>query len=63
MNKRVTISVALSALLIIFSCKDKKEEKEETVVYPVTTPVKMDTVITKDYVAQIQSLKNIEIRA
>ena len=63
MNNRVTISVALSALLIIFSCKDKKEEKEETVVYPVTTPVKMDTVITKDYVAQIQSLKNIEIRA
>ncbi len=63
MNNRVTISVALSALLTILSCKDKKEEKEEKVVYPVTTVVQMDTVITKDYVAQIQSLKNIEIRA
>lgn len=61
--KRVTFSVALSALLIIFSCKDKKEEKEESTIYPVTSPVKMDTVVTKDYVAQIQSLKNIEIRA
>lgn len=63
MNKRVTFSVTLSALLIIFSCKDKKEEKEETAIYPVTSAVKMDTVVTKDYVAQIQSLKNIEIRA
>lgn len=63
MNKRVAYSVALSALLIIFSCKEKKEEKEENAIYPVTSAVKMDTVVTKEYVAQIQSLKNIEIRA
>ena len=63
MNNRVTFSVALSALLIIFSCKDKKEEKEETVIYPVTSAVKMDTVITKEFVSQIRSEKNIEIRA
>lgn len=61
--KRVTFTLILSSLLIIFSCKEKKEEKEEATVYPSTTPVRMDTVITKDYVAQIQSLKNIEVRA
>ncbi|SMP92401.1 membrane fusion protein, multidrug efflux system [Epilithonimonas pallida] len=63
MKKRVAFSVALSALLIIFSCKDKKEEKEEAVIYPTTSPVKMDTVITKEFVSQIRSEKNIEIRA
>ncbi len=63
MKRRVAFSVALSALLIIFSCKDKKEEKEEAVIYPTTSPVKMDTVITKEFVSQIRSEKNIEIRA
>ena len=63
MNKRVAFSMALSTLLVIFSCKEKTEEKEDAAVYPLTSPVKMDTVINKDYVAQIQSVKNIEIRA
>jgi hypothetical protein len=29
MKKRVAFSVALSALLIIFSCKDKKKKKKK----------------------------------
>lgn len=61
--KRVTTFVALAALLLISGCNSKHEEKEEESVYPVTSPVKMDTIINKDYVAQIQSVKNIEIRA
>lgn len=63
MNKKVALSLAFGVLLMFTSCNDKKEEKEESAVYPVTSPVKMDTVIDKEYVAQIQSLKNIEIRA
>lgn len=62
MIKRVVASIALSSLLL-FSCNKKKEEKEEAAVYPVTSPIVMDTVIDKEYVAQIQSVKNIEIRA
>ncbi len=62
MMKRVVAGVALSSLLL-FSCNKKKEEKEETSVYPVTSPLVMDTVIDKEYVAQIQSVKNIEVRA
>jgi membrane fusion protein (multidrug efflux system) len=62
MIKRVVASIALSSLLL-FSCNKKKEEKEEVSVYPVTTPVVMDTVIDKEFVAQIRSVKNIEVRA
>lgn len=63
MMKRVVSGVVLSAVMLLFSCNNKKEEKEEVVTYPVTSPVKMDTTINKDFVAQIQSVKNIEIRA
>nr|WP_315031487.1 efflux RND transporter periplasmic adaptor subunit [uncultured Chryseobacterium sp.] len=61
--KRVASGIALSILLLAVSCNKKKEEKEEASVYPVTSPVVMDTVINKEYVAQIQSVKNIEVRA
>ncbi|WP_185097674.1 efflux RND transporter periplasmic adaptor subunit [Chryseobacterium luteum] len=63
MIKRVASGIAISTLLLTVGCSQKKEEKEEATVYPVTSPVKMDTVINKEYVAQIQSVKNIEIRA
>ncbi len=63
MMKRVASGIALSILLLAVSCNKKKEEKEEASVYPVTSPVVMDTVINKEYVAQIQSVKNIEVRA
>jgi membrane fusion protein (multidrug efflux system) len=45
------------------ACTGKKEEKTEPGKYTVTSPVIMDTSFTKEYVAQIQSLQNIEIRA
>lgn len=61
--KRVVSGAVLGAVLLLFSCNEKKEEKQEDSVYPVTSPVKMDTIINKDFVAQIQSVKNIEIRA
>ena len=63
MMKRVVSSFALGSLLLFASCNSKKEEKEEATIYPVTSPMKMDTVINKEFVAQIQSVKNIEIRA
>jgi membrane fusion protein (multidrug efflux system) len=45
------------------SCISKKEEKEEASKYTVTSPVKLDTSFTKEYVSQIRSVRNIEIRA
>jgi membrane fusion protein (multidrug efflux system) len=61
--KRAASGIALSTLLLFVACNNKKEEKEEVTTYPITSPVKMDTVINKEYVTQIQSVKNIEIRA
>ncbi|NAW51460.1 efflux RND transporter periplasmic adaptor subunit [Elizabethkingia argentiflava] len=61
--RRVASGIALSILLLAVGCNKKKEEKEEGSIYPVTFPVVMDTVINKEYVAQVQSVKNIEVRA
>lgn len=63
MMKRVASSIALGTLLLVVGCNGKKEEKQEETVYPVTNPMKKDTVINKEYVAQIRSVKNIEVRA
>ncbi len=61
--KKVALFLALSSVLMTTSCSSKKEEKEEEKDYPITTPIQMDTIVNKDYVAQIQSVRNIEIRA
>lgn len=53
----------LWALLAHTSCTQKKQEKEEVTHYTVTNPLKIDTSFTKEYVSQIRSVRNIEIRA
>ena len=53
---------AVGMALITTSCKSTKE-KDVSTVYSVTTPEVTNTSISKDYVANIQSQKNIEIRA
>lgn len=63
MMKMLSSSVAICTLLLFFSCNDKKAEKEEAVVYPVTSPIQKDTTIVKEFVSNINSQKNIEIRA
>jgi membrane fusion protein (multidrug efflux system) len=61
--KRFVLFTGLCALLCHASCTSKKEEKEETGKYAVTSPLRMDTSFTKEYVSQIRSVRNIEIRA
>ncbi|BDU27451.1 hemolysin D [Flavobacterium sp. GSB-24] len=51
------------AAVCLTSCTAKKEEKEEAEKFTVTNPVKLDTSFTKEYVSQIKSVRNIEIRA
>lgn len=62
MNK-IVMSGALLALAYLTSCTTKAEEKEETGKYAVTSPLRIDTSFTKEYVSQIRSVRNIEIRA
>lgn len=60
---RFLLMIGLFTAVSITACKEKKEEKEEAGKFTVTTPIVMDTSFNKEYVAQIQSLQNIEIRA
>ncbi len=62
MNKKV-LWVAVGVLLTTAGCKSNKESKDVAAVYTVTTPDVTTTSITKDYVGNIQSQKNVEIRA
>jgi len=64
MYKLVSL-ISFSLLIMTVGCKEKKqvEESTGTVKYLVTSPVKMDTSFKKEYVAQIQSIQNVEIRA
>ena len=61
--KRNVIFTGMIALLCLASCTTKKEEKEEAGKFTVTHPVSMDTSFTKEYVSQIRSVRNIELRA
>jgi membrane fusion protein (multidrug efflux system) len=62
MNK-IAMLCGIFALAYLTGCKPKTEEKEEDAVYTTTSPMIVDTAVTKDYVAQIQSLQNVELHA
>lgn len=62
MKKILTL---LSFCVVAFNpgCKPKPVAKVEAVTYSVTSPLRIDTVFVKEYVSQIRSVRNIEIRA
>lgn len=47
---------------ILFSCSEQQEEVKKE-VYPVTSPIYIDSNTYVDYVAEIMAVQNIEIRA
>ena len=55
--------LGICAIVSLMACKAKTEEKKEAARLSVTTPLVTDTSFVKDYVAEIQSLQNIEVRA
>jgi RND family efflux transporter MFP subunit len=56
--------ILLFSIVVGFSaCTTNKENKSEVGGFPVTSPLAMDTTYTSEYVAQVQSLQNVEIRA
>ena len=63
MNKTALL-ISIYALVTLTACHSKvEEEKKDDGKYTITSPIVMDTSFTKDYVAEIQSLQNVEIRA
>ena len=49
--------------MAVAGCKAKASSQEEKSRFTVTSPLETDTSLTKDYVSQLQSVRNIEIRA
>ncbi|MDR5589885.1 efflux RND transporter periplasmic adaptor subunit [Christiangramia sp. SM2212] len=61
--KKIPIFIGLIAVFLNVGCNSHKEEKHEERTYQVTNPVYKDTSITKEYLAQIHSVRHIELRA
>lgn len=59
------LTLSLSMLLLASSCSSDKNEKQvqEMEKFPVTSPISIDTTLPIDYVAEINAVQNVEIRA
>ena len=55
--------ITIGCALQLTSCGPKKEETKEETKFTVTSPLKTNTDITKEYVSQIRAIQHIEIRA
>jgi membrane fusion protein (multidrug efflux system) len=49
--------------IVLTSCESKKHHEELESKYLVSSPIRKDTLISNEYVAQVRSIRNIEIRA
>jgi membrane fusion protein, multidrug efflux system len=61
--KGIAILMCLGSLFINSACKSHKNEKGEQTRFVVTSPLRKDTLTTKEYVCQIHSIQHIELRA
>ncbi len=61
--KKAFIFIGISSVLCFTNCGSHKEEKEEEIKFLVTSPLKMDTLVTRNYVCQIHAVQHIELRA
>ncbi len=58
------VCAGLLASIFLSSCHHHEEEhEEEETILKVTRPIKKDTIVVHDYVCQIRSNRNIEVRA
>jgi membrane fusion protein, multidrug efflux system len=60
--RRISMFICLGAWLCNAGCGSKEEEKEG-VKFSVTSPLRKDTTVVKDYVCQIRAIQHIEMRA
>ena len=61
--KQTKLFLSVFALMSLLACQTKKTSKEEVESFIVTNPLVTDTSFIKEYVAEIQSIQNVEIRA
>ena len=58
-----SLLLVCAALLLFQTSCDEHHEKAEKTKLLVTSPLRMDTMTTKEYVCQIHSIRHIELRA
>jgi len=64
MKKIVMLTGICACLLSLYACSTETEaEQKAEERFPVTNPIVVDTTYSKEYVATIQSLQNVELRA
>lgn len=62
--KKILFPLSLFLIGAVWSgCHSQAEEKEPETTFTSTSPIVVDTSLSKEYVSQIQSVRNIEIRA
>lgn len=61
--KKLFIGLSSLVLITTSSCESHKEHHHHNVTFTVTSPVKKDTLVARNYVAQIHAIKHIELRA
>lgn len=61
--KNIVMLLSTVAILMVSCHSEKEGKKKEIANFLVTSPLKKDTTITKDYVCQIHAIQHIEIRA
>ena len=61
--KKYLVFVSIYTLLSQTACQHHGEEKEEETKFLVTSPLRKDTLINRNYVCQIHAIQHIEIRA
>lgn len=62
MNRLLYYSLTMGIFLFI-ACNSQDEIKKEATIFQITSPLQKDTLIFKEYVAQIQSINHIELRS
>lgn len=63
LKRKSLVLFGLIGMLGFASCHSEHEKEEEEAEYMISSPVRMDTSITMDYVCQIRSIQHIELRA
>lgn len=61
--KQILVLSGVCALLCHTGCHPKEEHHADSSKLLVTSPLTTDTTITREYVCQIKSIRNIEVRA
>ncbi|MBF4518971.1 efflux RND transporter periplasmic adaptor subunit [Flavobacterium sp. ANB] len=68
-RRNIFVNIALSLVIPVIlvalfsSCKKNHERTITQEKFPVINPVQIDTTYNKEYVAEIQSIQNVELRA